>query len=387
MYGTSCLRTFTIDWLIHITMRKERKMKKTLLIVVSILMVAYFCASCATPEAPAASETPAAVAESSAATETPASEAPASAAPAAPESEAPASESPAAAATGDIKLGFSFGQSVHPFFVAMEQGARAAAKEAGVELVVTTADYDLETQVADVENLIQQGVNAIMINPIDSAAVANVCNEALGKNIGIFPVDINVDNTDVTAFVASDNVEIGRMLGEYVVDHLKGEGEVAFIGDPSITSLRDRETGFLEVIEANEGIKLVANQAAAIERTTALDAAETILQENPNIKVFAGCNESSAMGMLSAAQGAGKSDILVTGVDATDDILAAIKAGTQLSIAVAQDPYQMGYLAVQNAIKWINGEQIDEFISVPIGYINAENVDEYIAREAAYKQD
>lgn len=346
-------------------------MKKTFLILVCMVLVVSLFAACS----PAQSSGGAATDTSN---DTPAKEeAPVTSEETAKE-ETPSGEK--------IKLGFSFGQSVHPFFIAMELGARAAAEEAGVELIVTTADYELETQVSDVENLIQQGVNAIMINPIDSSGVSNVCNEALSKGIGIFPVDINVDNCDVTAFVASDNVEIGRMLGRYVADYLGGNGEVAFIGDPSITSLRDRETGFFEVIEGYEGIKVVANQAAAIERTKALDAAENILQEHPNIKAFVGCNESSAMGMLSAAQGSNKTDILITGVDATDDILQAIKSGTQLSIAVAQDPYQMGYLAVQNAIKWINGEKIEEFISVPIGYINTDNVDEYIEREAGYKK-
>lgn len=345
-------------------------MKKTLLILVSVVLVASLFTACS--PAPSLSGSAADTTTAQAKEEAPAV------------SQETAKEETSGGEK--IKLGFSFGQSVHPFFVAMELGARAAAEEAGVELIVTTADYELETQVSDVENLIQQGVNAIMINPIDSAGVSNVCNEALSKGIGIFPVDINVDNCDVTAFVASDNVEIGRMLGRYVADYLGGEGEVAFIGDPSITSLRDRETGFFEVIEGYKDIKVVANQAAAIERTKALDAAENILQEHPDIKVFVGCNESSAMGMLSAAQGANKTDILITGVDATDDILQAIKSGTQLSIAVAQDPYQMGYLAVQNAIKWINSEEIEGFISVPIGYINVDNVDEYIEREARYKK-
>ena len=147
-----------------------------------------------------------------------------------------------------IKLAFSFGQSVHPFFIAMERGARAAAEEYGAELTVTTADYKLETQVSDMENLIQKGVKAIMVNPIDSAGLSNVSNQALAKGIGIFPVDINVDNCDVTAFVASNNVEIGRMLAKYVVEYLDGKGKVAWIGDPSITSLRDRESGFFQII-------------------------------------------------------------------------------------------------------------------------------------------
>ena len=177
------------------------------------------------------------------------------------------------------------------------------------------------------------------------------------------------------------------MEANYIIEQLDGKGKVAWLGNPSITSLRDRQDGFFEVMDAQTGIEVVAtNETAAIERTKALEAAETIIQANPDLNCIAGSNESSAMGALSAAQAAGKTDILITGVDATDDNLNAIKSGSQFSMAVAQDPYQMGYLAVQNALKWIDGEQIEEFISVPIGLITIDNVDEYIQREANYKK-
>ncbi|MBC5649263.1 sugar ABC transporter substrate-binding protein [Christensenella tenuis] len=348
-------------------------MKKSIVVTLVCLMVisAMLFAACGAPVAEVSAPAESTAAETSASSEEPASE--------------ESAESTEVASAEGVKIGFSFGQSVHPFFVAMQQGAEAAAKEAGVQLVVTTADYEVETQVSDVENLMQQGVKAIMVNPIDSAALSNVCNEALEKGIGIFPVDINVDNCEVTAFVSSDNKEIGKMEAEYIIEQLGGEGTVAWLGNPSITSLRDRQEGFFEVMDAQEGIEIVAtNETAAIERTKALEAAETILQANPDLDCIAGSNESSALGALSAAQAAGKTDILITGVDATEDNLNAIKSGTPFSMAVAQDPYQMGYQAVQNALKWINGEEVEEFISVPIGLITADNVDEYIEREAQY---
>lgn len=99
-------------------------------------------------------------------------------------------------AKSDIALGISFGQNVHSFFKAMQKGAEDAAKELGVELVVQSADSSVEKQTTQIENLVQSGVKAILLNPYDSAAVAPACQAALDKNIGIFTMDITVDGAE-----------------------------------------------------------------------------------------------------------------------------------------------------------------------------------------------
>jgi ribose transport system substrate-binding protein len=284
--------------------------------------------------------------------------------------------------SGKTVLGISFGQNVHPFFVAMQKGAEDAAKANGVELVVQSADSSLEKQVTQIENLVQRGVKAILLNPYDSEGVAPAVKGALDKGVGIFTMDINVTGAESTSFIASNNVKIGEMLAEYVIKKLGGEGKIAFLGGPTVTSLKDREEGFMNKIKESK-IKVVANQGVAMERTTSLSGAETILQANSDIDAFIGVNENSAMGIVSALAAQGKKDVIVTGVDSTEDIMNGIKNGT-ISVGVAQDPYQMGYMAVENAIKWVNGEKVDKNIEVPIEYMNSENIDKFITREAGY---
>lgn len=297
-----------------------------------------------------------------------------------------ATENPDNGSSGHkIKLGFSFGQSVHPFFIAMEKGARDAAAELDVELKVTSADYKLENQLANVEDLLQD-VDALLLNPIDSKALANAVMEANNKNIGVFTVDIGVIGADTTSFIASDNKEIGRIAARYIIEKLGGEGKVALIGWPTITSCLDRETGFLEELKTAPGIELVANQGAGMERAKALEAAETILQANPDIDAFFGVNESGAMGALSAVQARNDQDIFIVGVDATPDLLSSIKNQTAITATVAQDPYQMGKTAVENAVKHINGETVEKVIAVETSLVTADNVDAIIEREAAYEK-
>jgi ribose transport system substrate-binding protein len=285
----------------------------------------------------------------------------------------------------NIALGISFGQNVHPFFKAMQKGAQDAANKHGVKLVVQSADSSVEKQSTQIENLAQSGVKAILVNPYDSAAVAPAISEALNKKIGIFTMDITVIGAKATSFIASDNVKIGTMLGEYIDKRLGGKGKVALLDDPSVTSLKDRETGLTTYLKDHTQIKIVAKQTGAIERTKSLNAAEDILQANPDINAFIGINENSALGIVSAIKSAGlqTKGIIVTGVDSTEDVMNGIKDGS-IAIGVAQDPYQMGYQSVDNAIKWIKGESISNEIKLDCEYMTKDNIDKFFQREAAY---
>lgn len=284
------------------------------------------------------------------------------------------------------RIAFSFGQSQHPFFIAMEKGARDAAEELGVDLTVTSADFKLENQVNNIDTELQKNVDAILVNPIDSEALAPTVTQALNQGAAVISVDINVVGADVTSFVASDNTEIGRMAAENIIEQLDGEGKVAILGWPTITSTRDRQTGFEEAMKDAPGIEIVATSGEATERTKALDAAENILQSNPDLDAIFGVNEAGALGALGAADAQGRSDVYIMGVDATPDLLAAIQNETAVKAAIAQDPYQMGKTAVELAVKHLNGETIEKQVAVPIDLVTTENVQTFIDREAAYAQ-
>lgn len=284
------------------------------------------------------------------------------------------------------RIAFSFGQSQHPFFIAMEKGARDAAEELGVDLTVTSADFKLENQVNNIDTELQKSVDAILVNPIDSEALAPTVTQALNQDVAVISVDINVVGADVTSFVASDNVEIGRMAAENIIEQLGGEGQVAILGWPTITSTRDRQTGFEEAMAEAPGIEIVATSGEATERTKALDAAENILQSNPDLDAIFGVNEAGALGALGAADAQNRSDLYIVGVDATPDLLTAIQNDTAVKAAVAQDPYQMGKTAVELAVKHLDGEAIEQEVAVPIDLVTKENVQTFIDREAAYAE-
>lgn len=287
----------------------------------------------------------------------------------------------AAAVPTDITIGVSFGQNVHPFFVAMQRGIETACADLGVENYnFLAADSSLETQNTQIENLVTMGSDVILLNPYDSEGVVNAVSAATEAGIGVITMDIDCEGS--TAYLASNNYEIGQMLAEYVIEQLGGEGQIAIIDGISVSSLKDRTDGFMDKI-AESNIEVVAEQQTAHARDTALSSAENILQAHPDIKAFVGVNENSGMAILSAVTSANLSDVLITTVDATAENMIAIRDG-RVAVGVSQDPYQMGYQAVEQAIKWHNGEDVDTFVEVPVEYMTMDNVQEFIEREEGY---
>lgn len=287
-----------------------------------------------------------------------------------------------------MSIGVSFGQNVHPFFKAMQKGIEDACADYGIEKTsIQSADSSLEKQVTQIENLTTSGITSLLVNPYDSEGVSVAVQDAINAGVNVFSMDISISGAEPTYHVASDNKKIGELLAQRLDEELGGEGKIAILVEPSVSSLKDRQEGFENYIKDNTGIEIVAEQLGAIERTDALEAAETVLQAHSDIQAFVGINENSAMGIASAIQSAGLSDqgIIVTGVDSTEDVMNGIKDG-YISYGVAQNPYQMGYMSVQDAIKVYNGAEVDPVIQLDCEYMTADNIDYYIEREAAYNE-
>ena len=184
----------------------------------------------------------------------------------------------------DITSGVSFGQNVHPFFVAMQKGIEQACTDLGVENCnILAADSSLETQVSQIENLVTKGCDVLLLNPYDSDGVVNAVQAATDKGVGVFTMDVDCEGS--TSFVASDNYKVGEMLADAVIEQLDGKGKIAIIDGITVTSLKDRTDGFMDKIKDTD-IEVVAEQQTAHARDTALASAENILQANPDIDAF-----------------------------------------------------------------------------------------------------
>jgi ribose transport system substrate-binding protein len=265
-----------------------------------------------------------------------------------------------------VKIGLAISTLNNPFFVDLRDGAKAAADAAGMELVVADAQNDAAKQLASIENMIQQKVSLIIINPVDSKAVVPAIEAANKANIPIITVDRGAAGGKVVTAIASDNVAGGKMAGQYIVEKLAGKGKLVELeGIPGTSAANDRGKGFNEAIGAAKEIKVVAKQPADFDRAKGMKAMENILQANPEINAVFAHNDEMALGALEAIQAAKLTGIMVVGFDATADAVKAVNEG-KLAATVAQKPKEMGKVAVETAKKILNKETIPNAIPVAL---------------------
>ncbi len=265
---------------------------------------------------------------------------------------------------GNGSIGFSVSTLNNPFFVTLSEGAEAKAEEEGADLIVVDAGDDAAKQTSDIEDLISRNISVLIVNPVDSDAVAPAVQDAVAAGIKVISVDRVVNGVDVDCAIASDNVEGARMATEYMVS-LIGEGaKTAEIqGTSGASATIDRGEGFHLV--ADEQLDVVSSQTANFSRSEGMTVMENILQAQPDLKGVFAHNDEMALGAVEAI---GNRDIVVVGFDATDDALAAIQQG-RMAATVAQKPDLMGATAVETAISLVNGETVEKEIPVEVELI------------------
>ena len=282
-------------------------------------------------------------------------------------------EEMAVMADGDYTLGMSVSTLNNPFFVTLVEGAESAAEAAGAELVVLDAQDDSATEAANIEDLIAQGVSAILINPTDSAAVVPSVLAANDAGIPIFTVDRSAEDGEVVSHIASDNVAGGELAAEFLCDAIGGEGAVVELeGIPGTSAARDRGQGFNDYMSNEcEGVEIVARQTANFNRAEGLTVFENILQAEDTIDGVFAHNDEMILGAIEAAEAAGAENITFVGFDAVDDAVAAVEDGT-LAATVAQQPALIGELGVETAVRHLNGEDVSDSIPVDLQLVTGE---------------
>ncbi|TVR19266.1 MAG: hypothetical protein EA396_12850, partial [Anaerolineaceae bacterium] len=270
----------------------------------------------------------------------------------------------------NITLGLSVSTLNNPFFVTLVEGAQALADEIGAELIVVDAQDSPSTEASNIEDLIAQGVDAILINPTDSDAVVPSVLAANDAGIPVFTIDRSASGGEVISHVASDNVAGGALAAQFLCEALGGEGSVVELeGIAGTSAARDRGLGFNEYMAENcAGVEIVARQTANFNRAEGLTVFENILQAQSEIDGVFAHNDEMILGAIEAASAAGRDGITFVGFDAVDDAVDAVNAGT-LAATVAQQPDAIGALGVETAAGFLAGASVMDFIPVDLSLV------------------
>ncbi|SUY33806.1 ABC-type sugar transport system, periplasmic component [Clostridium perfringens] len=266
------------------------------------------------------------------------------------------------------KIGMVLSTLNNPFFVNMKDGAEKEAEKLGYDLVVLDSQNDPAKERANVEDLIQLGVIALLINPTDSDAVVKTVEVANKSNIPVITLDRQANGGKITSHIASDNIKGGEMAAEYVLDKFKDEkgpiNVVEIQGIPGASATRDRGEGFHNIMDKNDKFNFISIQAADFDRQKGLQVMENIIQANPNIQVVFSHNDEMALGAVKAIKASGI-NALVIGFDGNDDAKDSIDANEMTAI-IAQQPDLIGALGVELANKIYKGESIKNKIAADL---------------------
>lgn len=277
-------------------------------------------------------------------------------------------------------IGFSNCSQDTPFFANMTPIIEDYAKGKGLEVISLNADNDVTKQNKDIQDLISRKIDILLINPVNEdgpSAGIEACNKA---NIPVITVDKNVTKGN-TAWVGRDNVEMGRLVGENLIELLGGQdkatGTILEIqGTAGSTTMMNRRDGFHEAITKAPGLKIVSSSYCDYDRSKAIPATQDLLQANKDVVAIFGHNDDMAIGAAQVCQEQGLKDILVCGVDGLMEAVLKIQEGKYASTS-SNDPVLLGQTAVDTAIKVMNKENVESFVDAGTVVINEKNVEEY----------
>ena len=307
---------------------------------------------------------------------------------ASPSTAAPASAPPSAAAppsasastsTAAVTIGIALSTLNNPYFVTLNDAAKAEAQAKGATITAADGQNDLAKQTSEVEDFISKKVSCIIVNPVDSSGIVPAVTEANAANIPVIAVDRGVTGATTAGFIASDNVQAGKLAADALLKALNGSGKIAVLtGVPGASATNDRTKGFQESLAANSGVTVVANQTAQFDRATALTVTENILQAHPDIQGIFAENDEMALGAIQALTAAGKAGkVFVTSIDGTADGMKAVVAGTLLE-TIAQQPAFMGKTAVDYCVTLAGGGTVPSGLTAsPLIEITKANVGQY----------
>jgi ribose transport system substrate-binding protein len=292
---------------------------------------------------------------------------------------------PADTGGAEKTIGVSLLTRAHVFYRDLEDGLRAGAAEHDYELFISAAEWDAGRQIAQLEDFITREVDAIIVSPVDSSGVGAGIRAANEARIPVFTADIASFGGEVVSHIASDNIAGGRLAGEYLVRLLGGEGKVAIINQPIVTSTLDRVQGFRAIVEAYPGIEIVADVDGHGLRDRALQAASDVLQANPELDGIFAINDDSALGTLDAVEDFGRGNVVIIGYDATPPARDAILKDRGLKADVVQYPFEIGRMTIETIADFFAGNEVPEVVPVEVGIVDRESLLE--ARAAADAAD
>lgn len=281
------------------------------------------------------------------------------------------------------RIGLVMKTLTNPFFIEMEKGARRAEAELGIELQVKTASQEtsIEQQIQIVEDMIADGLDAIVIAPGDSQRLVPVLKKATENGIKLVNIDNRLDiamlkqsGMKPVPFISVDNMNAAYASARYIADTVTVPTQAAILeGIRSADNANQRMNGAKKAFAENSNIQLVASESANWKIDEGYNVTKQILANYPDIKLIFAANDMMAFGVLQVLQENGANDIKVAAYDALAEAVAEVKAG-RLAVTVDQQASEQGYQGIVSAVRLLNGDSVPEVMMINTRLITADSL-------------
>lgn len=281
------------------------------------------------------------------------------------------------------------GDNHDPFFVSMNAGAQAEAKRLGVNVDWQgPAQYQANLQIPIVSAVLASKPDFVFISPVDAQALGAPIGELSKAGIPVMTLDSDVNDTSVRlGNVTSDNALGGKQAADALAKLIGGKGEVAVLNEqPGVTTTDLRQKGFEDQIATYPDITYVGVGRDNDDATVAATTASALLTRYPNLKGFFATDTANGAGAATAVQQSGR-DVSVVAFDAEPEEVTGLKTGT-LDTLIVQKAYDFGVKAVQDAVKYLDGDKSAIAPSTLMDYVIAtkDNVDSPDVKKYLYQE-
>lgn len=287
-------------------------------------------------------------------------------------------EKPAVEEKKNYTFGASYFTLNNPHFLDWRDGLNSVFETRGDKLINADAQLDINKQIADVEDMIQQGVDAIFIAPADSKAIKTALLSAQKAGIPVIIMDVPVEDDNlVVSTIATNNFSAGQVLGEALAKDFNGKANVAILDWPVVKAVTDRTDGFAAATKDFPDIKVVARQDGGASVEKSLPVMENFLQSNPEIQAVFCINDPSCIGAYNAIKAADRTDIKLYSIDGSQEGVKRSCSGEFVGTS-AQFPYKMGTIAADTVYKVLKGEKVEHDIAIDSLWINKDNCKDFL---------
>ena len=267
----------------------------------------------------------------------------------------------------------------NPFWLTHQKAAEQASKDLNVNITVLapTKPDNVEEQIRILEDLISKKVDAVVLAPANTQAIAAGVQKLNAAKIPVVYDNTRGSGGEFVAYIGADNILVGRTMAEEMVKRMGGKGKLLVLeGFPGQQTADDRLKGVKEVLAKNPGVDYVS-QTGKWTLDEGRNVTENTLQRWPDLKAILCIGGEMALGAVEAVKAADKEGkIIISSMDVYPAQVAAVKAG-KVDFTISQAPQDQAYWSVVAAIRALNGEKVPQEIRTPVVIVTKENVDKY----------